>query len=174
MAPERVSETQSLLRGTPGVQDREGARPGPAPAAGGAIPVGSLATVRSSRTSRRAISLHVALIVFVPACVALTWWQVLRALSGNTLSWAYTVEWPIFAAYAVFMWWRLVHDDDAPAERAGPAAGALDTSPDTSPDIGLDSSPPDAGPAPGGEDDELAAYNRYLADLHASGRQKRW
>ncbi|HXQ90659.1 MAG TPA: hypothetical protein VN768_03805 [Acidimicrobiales bacterium] len=121
--------------------------------------------MRSSRTSRRAISLHVALIVFVPACVALTWWQVLRALSGNTLSWAYTVEWPIFAAYAVFMWWRLVHDDDAPAERAGPAAGALDTSPDTS---------PDTGPAPRGEDDELAAYNRYLADLHASGKQKRW
>jgi hypothetical protein len=27
---------------------------------------------------------------------------------------------------------------------------------------------------PGEPDEELEAYNRYLADLNASGRQKRW
>jgi len=99
-------------------------------------------------TSGRAVSLHVALIVFVPACVALTWWQVSRALDGNTLSWVYTFEWPIFAGYATYMWWKLVHDEPTP--RARPQAPADEP------------------------DEDLDAYNRYLADLNASGRQKRW
>jgi DNA-binding transcriptional regulator of glucitol operon len=100
-------------------------------------------------------------IVFVPGCVALTWWQASRALSGNTLSWVYTFEWPIFAAYAVYMWWKLLHDEPEAEPRDGAGAGA----------------PVGAGEEGGtgrGEDDELAAYNRYLADLNASGRQKRW
>ena len=99
-------------------------------------------------TSGRAVSLHVALIVFVPACVALTWWQASRALDGNTLSWVYTFEWPIFAGYATYMWWKLVHDEPAPRARS--------EAPEDEPDEDLD------------------AYNRYLADLNASGRQKRW
>jgi hypothetical protein len=131
--------------------------------------------MRNVWTSRRAISLHVALVLFVPACVALTWWQLARALGGNTLSWVYTFEWPFFAAYAVFMWWKLVHDD--PVVRPGRRARSLAPRQATGP-------PPDGAPpsphdgAPGGPeselDDELAAYNRYLAELSASGRQKRW
>jgi hypothetical protein len=109
-------------------------------------------TVRSVWTSGRAVSLHVALIFFVPACAALTWWQVSRALDGNTLSWVYTFEWPIFAAYATYMWWKLVHDE--PADTMGDPVGPK---------------APQAEP-----DEELDAYNRYLADLNASGRQKRW
>jgi len=115
--------------------------------------------MRGMWTSRRAVSLHVALIVFVPACVALTWWQVSRALGGNTLSWVYTVEWPIFGAYAAFMWWKLVHDEPAPADAPGPRDEA---------DEGDEEARGDD------QDDELAEYNRYLADLNASGRQKRW
>ncbi len=132
-------------------------------------------------TSRRAISLHVALVVFVPACVALTWWQLARALGGNTLSWVYTFEWPFFAAYAVFMWWKLVHDD--PAARpdgaaGGPAPGPTTASPRAeappSPEGGAGGGPGLDGGGGGEHDDELAAYNRYLAELNASGRQKRW
>jgi hypothetical protein len=146
-------------------------------------------------TSRRAVSLHVALIVFVPGCVALTWWQLSRALGGNTLSWVYTFEWPFFGAYAVSMWWKLVHDDPAtrPVRRQGEAA--LTDTPD-SPSAGMPSAATGVEVGGGGgagsvvgagavvhgeedaepseEDDELAAYNRYLADLNASGRQKRW
>jgi hypothetical protein len=126
-------------------------------------------------TSRRAVSLHVALIVFVPACVALTWWQVSRALGGNTLSWVYTVEWPIFGVYAAFMWWKLVHDEPAAADAPGPAP--LDRPAATAGTSGPSGPPRDEGEegVQGGQgDDELAAYNRYLADLNASGRQKRW
>ena len=124
-----------------------------------------------------------ALIVFVPGCVALTWWQASRALSGNTLSWVYTFEWPIFAAYAVFMWWKLLHEEAeaGPGPRpppesavgAGSEAGAR-AGPGARPRAGAGA---DGEAEAGGEDgqqDELAAYNRYLADLNASGRQKRW
>ena len=41
----------------------------------------------------------------------LTWWQFERAYNGNTLSWAYTFEWPLFAGYAIYVWWQLIHDD---------------------------------------------------------------
>jgi DNA-binding transcriptional regulator of glucitol operon len=118
-------------------------------------------------TSRRAISLHVALIVFVPGCVALTWWQVSRALGGNTLSWVYTFEWPLFGAYAVYMWWRLVHD--VPGARPAPDA---EPSPDAEAAAHAGSRAGEV--AREDPDDELAAYNRYLAELNASGRRKRW
>jgi hypothetical protein len=100
--------------------------------------------------------MHAALAVLVPGCAALCDWQVHRALSGNELSWAYVFEWPFFAAYGVYVWWRLVHEQLAPAPpaEAGPVAGP--------------------GPAETREDEELAAYNRYLAELQATGRQKRW
>ncbi len=73
--------------------------------------------------SRRALKLHVVILIVVPAFLALCLWQISRALGGNSLSWAYVFEWPIFAAYAVYMWWRFVHEaaEDAPAARRQPA-----------------------------------------------------
>lgn len=72
--------------------------------------------------SRRALVLHGLLIVVVPLCFVAGWWQLHQALSGNSLSWAYTVEWPIFAVIAVVAWWQLLHEDAservARAERA--------------------------------------------------------
>lgn len=86
---------------------------------------------------------------------ALCYWQVTRAVSGNTLSWAYVFEWPLFAGYVVYMWWRLSH------ERMGPAATGHAA-------VGVDVRADDE------VDDELAEYNRYLASLEQSGRRKRW
>jgi hypothetical protein len=108
--------------------------------------------------------LHIALAVLVPVCVALCVWQVNRALSGNDLSWAYVFEWPFFAGYGIYMWWRLVHEQfDSEAASATGTAPTDPASPAT-----------DAPGAPDEADEELAAYNRYLAQLHQSGRQKRW
>ena len=47
--------------------------------------------------SRRAIKLHVVILIVVPAFLALCLWQISRALGGNSLSWAYVFEWPLFA-----------------------------------------------------------------------------
>ena len=115
--------------------------------------------MRPAWFSRRAVLLHLTALVVVPGCLALGWWQLHRALSGNTLSWAYTVEWPFFAAYGVYMWWRLVHElptaitPGAPNGTARPLSGGTD-------------------PHEEEEDEELAAYNRYLARLNETDEEK--
>lgn len=55
--------------------------------------------------------MHVTLLVLLPTFAWLTWWQFERAYHGNTLSWAYTFEWPLFGGYAIYVWWQLIHDD---------------------------------------------------------------
>lgn len=67
--------------------------------------------------SRRALLLHLTVLTVVPTFLGLAWWQLHRALGGNELSWAYTFEWPFFAGYAVFVWWKLLHDQDVPFAR---------------------------------------------------------
>ena len=74
--------------------------------------------------SRRALKLHVVILIVVPAFLALCLWQISRALGGNSLSWAYVFEWPIFAAYAIYMWWRLVHE--AEGDASPPATADVD------------------------------------------------
>jgi hypothetical protein len=107
--------------------------------------------------SPRAIGLHVVIIVIVPAFAALCTWQVYRALGGNDLSWAYVFEWPFFAGYAIYMWWRLLHE---------------------APD-GTATAPVMAGAAPEAVENEdvvsdRAAYNDYLTALAARGKRKQW
>jgi hypothetical protein len=111
-------------------------------------------------TRRRVAALTATVALCVPGFLALGWWQLSRALSGNSLSWAYTFEWPLFAGYLVWVWWRLLHEDPTPsAGEADGATGALG---------GSEEAPQEE------EDEELAAYNRYLAALEQSGRRKRW
>ncbi len=61
--------------------------------------------------------MHITLLVVLPTFVLLTKWQFQRAYDGNTLSWAYTFEWPLFAGYAIYVWWQLIHDDPVPFTR---------------------------------------------------------
>ena len=74
--------------------------------------------------SPRALKLHAVILIVVPTFLALCAWQITRALGGNSLSWAYVFEWPIFAGYAVYMWWRFVHEaaDTPPASTDGQTA----------------------------------------------------
>jgi hypothetical protein len=104
------------------------------------------------------VALHVVIIVIVPTFAALCVWQVNRALAGNDLSWAYVFEWPFFAGYAVYMWWRFVHE--APPDPVRP-------SPERS-------NAPNPTSDPGADDADLAAYNQYLADLAAQDKPKQW
>lgn len=101
--------------------------------------------------------MHLTVLVVVPGCLALGWWQLHRALGGNDLSWAYAFEWPFFAAYGVYLWWKLVHEPPEANSADGSTAVSV---PSVSP------------PEPTEEDEKLAAYNRYLADLHAADDRK--
>jgi hypothetical protein len=116
--------------------------------------------VRSKWLSPTAVKLHVVTALSIAAMLALGWWQLGRALAGNTLSWAYTVEWPLFAGYAVYMWWRLLHEQPEfadsgttrrRAERAARKQARSDARAVT-------------------EEAELAAYNDHLARLSAERR----
>lgn len=74
--------------------------------------------------SRRALLLHLAVVVVAPGCVAAGWWQATRALAGNGLSWVYSVEWPVFGLLAVGGWWHLLHEDpDARRARTSATTG---------------------------------------------------
>ncbi|WP_329013836.1 hypothetical protein OG271_05235 [Micromonospora rifamycinica] len=120
---------------------------------------------------------HVALVVLVTGFLALGWWQISRAASGNTLSWAYAVEWPIFAGFVVFVWWREVRHalrgtravPPSAAAPGGPAPAdttAGPTTPAVRRPVRVARVP--AAPVDGADDADLAAYNRYLHWLNAN------
>jgi hypothetical protein len=115
----------------------------------------------------RAIALHLVIIIIVPTFAALCDWQVHRALGGNQLSWAYVFEWPIFGSYAIYMWWRILHEDPNDTEVSTRATA-------TNPSVAgmAQAVAPGSGAAEG--DDELVAYNQYLAELAERGKPKRW
>jgi DNA-binding transcriptional regulator of glucitol operon len=107
--------------------------------------------------------LHLAVLIVAPGCLLAAWWQATRAESGNLLSWLYAVEWPAFAVISVIMWWQVVHDND-PLQRllrhkANEEQKAKVASQQTSVRR-VDE-----------EDEELRAYNDYLASLAAGSRK---
>jgi hypothetical protein len=119
--------------------------------------------------SGRAFRLHAVILVVVPAFAALCIWQIHRATGGNELSWAYVFEWPFFAAYAIYMWWRLLHaapEGTAPPVAADAASGGRT---ETDPGPGTGEAGPET-PERKQEDAELAAYNDYLAQLAQQDR----
>ncbi|HEY2565551.1 MAG TPA: hypothetical protein VGI44_17715 [Acidimicrobiales bacterium] len=186
----------------------------------------------------RCIGLHVLVLIVVPTFFLLGRWQFDAARSGNTLSWAYTVEWPLFGVYAIYVWWRLIHEkstalarlwaardrtaaansgmplEEVPgwaldkklsaaviqASLASPGSPVLPqgrqpealesedqklsdsalmgaTMVDDHPEVISDGEPVVDAQVVGVKvvvDEDLAAYNRYLADLNRSDPPKRW
>lgn len=99
------------------------------------------------------LGLHLVAIVLIAAFMLAGYWQLVRAQGGNLQSWAYVIEWPMFAIFVVAMWVRMVRDElrGEPEEGTGDvAAPAFATPP----------------PIDDEEDEELAAYNRRLARLN--------
>jgi len=114
---------------------------------------------------------------FVIAAVAgMLWlglWQFRRAESGNALSWGYTFEWPLFAAFGVVFYIRTVLDEvrgrrggakAAPAEASTAEDSAAEAS-TGDPAGGLPGRPPATRAAEEAPDPELDEYNAYLARL---------
>lgn len=88
---------------------------------------------------------HLGLFIAEVICLSAFVLEVRRALSGNTLSWAYVIEWPVLGAYGIYVWRKLLKD-----EASGDARCSA-----TSP-----SNPPE-------DDAPLAAWNEYLAQVHS-------
>ena len=108
----------------------------------------------------RMLALHALAAVAAYVLVRLGLWQWSTAeTSGRVQNYAYAVEWWLFAAFAVFLWLKVLVDLD---ERA--------SAPEEPP------APVPAPPLPVVVDDEddpeLAAYNRHLAELHARSQER--
>jgi hypothetical protein len=134
------------------------------------------------------IARHVAMVVLVATFLGLGWWQVSRAAAGNAISWGYAVEWPIFAGFVVFVWWREVRHalrTVAPPSGNAVASASADHPDDPAGTDGVSASDAsDAGQprtgirrpvrvarvsaGPGEDDADLTAYNRYLSWLNAN------
>jgi hypothetical protein len=116
------------------------------------------------------IARHVLALTLVVGCLGLGWWQFRRATDGNALSWGYTFEWPVFAGFFAFLWWREVQ-----LARRGGKPAAADPPGEHDEPVRRPGAPVTVGrpvrvavPATPAEDDpELAAYNHYLAWLAA-------
>jgi hypothetical protein len=117
---------------------------------------------------------HALMVLTVLGMLALGEWQFNRAESGNSLSWAYTFEWPIFALFVIVFWAKTIKDEFRPPAQAeslddvalpaGRVAASLPTG-----DAGA------AGVAEDEDDEELADYNAYLARLTAeASRHGKW
>jgi hypothetical protein len=107
----------------------------------------------------KALRLHATLIVVASGCLAAGGFELSRALSGNGLSWVYVFEWPFFAGFSAVIWWRALHEDD-------PAEPASAQGPPQAP--GVRSAPALDGDAV--EDEQLRAWQDYVARLHAQHR----
>jgi hypothetical protein len=62
-------------------------------------------------TGSEAVKLHLTAAAGLALCAAAFVFEVKRALGGNELSWAYVFEWPLFAVFAVYMWWTTLHQN---------------------------------------------------------------
>ena len=113
-----------------------------------------------------------ALAAFVVACLRLGWWQWQRyhATGGSLQNLGYTLQWPTFAAFALFMVWRLRRLERQRSQQPPPPAPTAPTV--AAPTV---AAPPRAttdGQPDDEPDDELAAYNRYLAQLNAKEQHR--
>jgi hypothetical protein len=123
---------------------------------------------------------HALAVFLVGLFLRMGWWQWTKGESdhGTLQNLCYGVEWPIFAAFVIFWWWKMIREDLKPSgqDRVHPPPGNRDGGagvpvPAHRPGVPAvaASAPPAAGDSADDQDDEdreLAAYNRYLASLY--------
>lgn len=111
---------------------------------------------------RKALVLGISVVSLV-ACCGLAWWQWQRfsSANGSFQNLGYVLQWPLFGLAPAYMFWRL-------RRLRAQGAGRAEVAPPPPPRV------PRPRPAPvqdADEDDELAAYNRYLARLNAENAE---
>jgi hypothetical protein len=97
--------------------------------------------------------LHITLFAGLTLCVIAFTVEIRRAVHGHWGAWVYVVEWPVFAIFGTYVWWRLLHqgtesDRAASEQPATPIAGAQSE--------------------PAEPDAELDAWNAYVERLRQS------
>ncbi len=112
--------------------------------------------MRGKRVTTRGLLIAATCVVSLLGACALAWWQWTRfeSASGTWQNLGYVLQWPLFGLFPAFMVWRVrrLKERERTQVRAEPVP------------------PPRTPAAPAvvhEDDDELTAYNRYLAELNA-------
>jgi len=66
------------------------------------------------------VKLNLTCALGIALCALAFWFELGRAMGGNSLSWAYVFEWPLLACFAAYMWWRLRGGHPAKTASPGP------------------------------------------------------
>lgn len=115
----------------------------------------------ASQLSRKLAIAAVCVAALVVCCGLAYWqWERFSTAGGTFQNLGYVFQWPLFGLFPAFMVWRM---RKLAAQRA--AEGTREpvaTAPEPVATV-----EPVRTPAHDDEDDELAAYNRYLRELHA-------
>lgn len=106
---------------------------------------------------------HALLLVTLVALGRIGWWQYDSGRTqGDWQNYGYAVQWWLFGAFAVFLWVKAVLDELDPARLEAPPE------PPELPAVVQRQAPAPAED----EDDELAEYNRRLAELAREGERR--
>lgn len=97
--------------------------------------------------TKRILGIHLGLVLAQVVCISAFAIEIGRALRGNTLSWAYVFEWPVFSAYAIYMWRKLLKQERSGDEGTPPGPEELD-------------------------DPALERFNEYLRQVHDASPPK--
>lgn len=145
-----------------------------------AAPRATLLCVRRYRflLAPRWLAWHGLMVVCALGFLWLGRWQLARGLSGNLQSFAYAIEWPIFAGFAVFFWGKTIYGELHPEKQpvgsgkyAVPATGSSEVGGGGANSSAAGPGGQEQGGSPWLEeepDSAMDAYNDYLAELNAN------
>ncbi|NIJ12758.1 DNA-binding transcriptional regulator of glucitol operon [Saccharomonospora amisosensis] len=128
-----------------------------------------------SSTVSRGLAIAAVCVLGLVVGLGLAWWQWERYSSagGTFQNLGYVLQWPLFGLFPLFMVRRMrrlrrqAAEQRTETEPTGGTAVPLKQRRTDAPTTASARSVARAGPA----DDELAAYNRYLAELNARDRE---
>ncbi|WP_344679858.1 hypothetical protein [Saccharopolyspora taberi] len=123
----------------------------------------------------RWLGLHTLFLAATIATGFLARWQWDRAheAGGSAQNLGYALMWPLFGAFTVFLWVRVarMHKGTDRAVRSEPETPVVSEVTAREQARKRPLVPPPAPPVDADEDPELAAYNRYLAELDETDRR---
>jgi DNA-binding transcriptional regulator of glucitol operon len=100
-------------------------------------------------------------------CLALAWWQWTRfeSASGTFVNLGYALQWPLFAGFVVYAYYKFVRYEEAPPEPK--RHDEITEIP-----AGLLPERPNTATRPADDDPVLGEYNAYLAELAKEDKER--
>jgi DNA-binding transcriptional regulator of glucitol operon len=116
-----------------------------------------------STTRRRRPALILLVVAAAAGCLALAWWQWTRweSTSGSFQNLGYALQWPMFAGFCFYAYYKFVRYEEAP-----PSPHPRDAVTEIPAHLLPERTTPTASAADSADDDPaLREYNDYLAEL---------